>query len=185
MCWIVDSRETLHGVHCRAVCNTPAASAIQRSSRFRGRQQAPPIGRSSHMECERAQELYVDHLAGRLDSATGRDVQSHITGCALCRAETDRLAEMWSALGELPAPVVDAGRVERVSRLADAAAMRRASRAPELVRTPRRAAIVATLAVAASAAAFVAGLRLGGRTDPIHGGPSATVAASAASSLAG
>ena len=137
------------------------------------------------MECERAQELYVDHLAGRLDTATGRDVRSHITGCALCRAETDRLAEMWSALGELPAPVVDAGRVERVSRLADAAAMRRASRAPELVPAPRRAAIVATLAVAASAAAFVAGLRLGGRTDPIDRDTAASVAASVASSPAG
>ena len=137
------------------------------------------------MECERAQELYVDHLAGRLDSATGRDVQSHITGCALCRAETDRLSEMWSALGELPAPVGDGGRVERVSRLADAAAMRRAADAPGSMRTRRRGAIVATLALAASAAAFVAGLRVGGRADPIDRGPSATVAASAASSPAG
>lgn len=54
------------------------------------------------MTCEKAQEKFADYLTGDLDAACRRRVQSHIAGCAACRADLENLTMVWAKLGVLP-----------------------------------------------------------------------------------
>jgi len=68
------------------------------------------------MECERVREEFIERLTGTLDVDTARAVDNHIAGCAACRAETERLSELWSELGSLRASA-PTGAGARVGRL--------------------------------------------------------------------
>jgi hypothetical protein len=128
------------------------------------------------MECERVREEFTERLTGSLDAERAKVVDEHVAGCSACKAETDRLSELWKELGTLRAPAASgaAGRVERLidarthgaSGVNAAAAPARGARARRLV--------VGTLAVAAS---LVLGLVLGrssARTPGIASNDAAT-----------
>jgi len=68
------------------------------------------------MECERIREEFVERLTGTLDPARLRAIDDHLSGCAACRAETERLRELWAELATLnvPAAASGAGRIERM-----------------------------------------------------------------------
>ena len=68
------------------------------------------------MECERIREEFVERLTGTLDPARFRAIDDHLSGCAACRAETERLRELWAELATLnvPAAASGAGRIERM-----------------------------------------------------------------------
>ena len=53
------------------------------------------------MSCEAMQENLVRRLAGDLSADESRELESHLAGCADCRAEAATLAALWSGLGEL------------------------------------------------------------------------------------
>jgi hypothetical protein len=122
------------------------------------------------MDCERVRDEFIERLTGTLDSDRATAIDEHIAGCAGCRAETDRLREMWSELGGLAVPVAT-GAGARVARLVDA-------RKPGPAR--RRAIRSAVLTVGAVAASVVAGVALGKRsvaTIPPSATPEAPLAA--------
>jgi|RhiMetdeSRZDD1v2_1073273.scaffolds.fasta_scaffold219125_4 hypothetical protein len=100
------------------------------------------------MECERVREEFVERLTGTLDPERSRAIDQHIAGCAACRAETDRLGELWGELGTLRAPAAS-GAAGRVSRLIEARAGTAAGPVASLQDPIRRIAVVA-LALAAS-----------------------------------
>lgn len=68
------------------------------------------------MDCERVREEFVERLTGSLDPERSRAIDEHIAGCAACRAETDRMRELWTELGALTVGTASgsAGRVERM-----------------------------------------------------------------------
>jgi hypothetical protein len=68
------------------------------------------------MECERVREEFVERLTGTLDPERSRAIDNHIASCPGCRAETERMRELWSELGTLrvAAPSGAAGRVGRL-----------------------------------------------------------------------
>ena len=68
------------------------------------------------MECEHIREEFVERLTGTLDPARLRAIDDHLNGCAACRAETERLRELWAELATLnvPAGASGAGRIERM-----------------------------------------------------------------------
>src|SRR6188508_1293345 len=68
------------------------------------------------MECERIREEFVERLTGTLDPARFRVIDDHLIGCAACRAETERLRELWAELAtlKLPAGASGAGHIERM-----------------------------------------------------------------------
>jgi hypothetical protein len=68
------------------------------------------------MDCERVREEFVERLTGSLDQERSRAIDEHISGCAACRAETDRMRELWTELGALNVATASgsAGRVERM-----------------------------------------------------------------------
>ena len=107
------------------------------------------------MECERVREEFVERLTGSLDAERSRAIDQHLAGCVACRAETDRLREIWGELGALRVgePTGAAG---RVSRLADARGGRPATEVPA---RPRRPAVA--LAAVALAASLVIGVAIG------------------------
>ncbi|HZT41746.1 MAG TPA: zf-HC2 domain-containing protein [Chthonomonadaceae bacterium] len=57
------------------------------------------------MQCEHAQELFSDYLAGEMDRALAVSMENHLAACAVCREEVAGLRRVWSALDEMP--VVD------------------------------------------------------------------------------
>ena len=71
------------------------------------------------MDCERVREEFVERLTGSLDSGRSRAIDEHIAGCAACRAETDRMRELWTELGALTVPAAS-GASARVERMIDA-----------------------------------------------------------------
>ena len=71
------------------------------------------------MDCERVREEFVERLTGSLDLDRSRAIDEHIAGCAACRAETDRMRELWTELGALTAPAAS-GSAARVERMIDA-----------------------------------------------------------------
>jgi hypothetical protein len=73
------------------------------------------------MECERVREEFVERLTGTLDPARDEAIDRHLTGCAACRAETERMREIWSELGSLRAAPA-AGGAARIARLVGARA---------------------------------------------------------------
>ena len=110
------------------------------------------------MDCERVREEFVERLIGSLDSARSRMVDEHVAGCAACRAETDRMRELWTELGTLTvAPA--SGSASRVERLVDARSRQAAGGGPNPPRwwtAPRTA-----TAAAALAAMLVVGVLIG------------------------
>ena len=68
------------------------------------------------MECERIREEYVERLTGTLSPERSMAVDQHLATCAACRAETERMRELWTELGTLRVPAGSgaAGRIERM-----------------------------------------------------------------------
>ena len=68
------------------------------------------------MECEHVREEFIERLTGTLDADRASAIDQHLAGCPACRAETERLTEMWKELGQLhvPAPTGARGRIERL-----------------------------------------------------------------------
>jgi hypothetical protein len=64
------------------------------------------------MNCERANELFADYVAGCLDATVRAEVDSHLTACASCREESGSLQALWTKLALLPelepGPALDA-----------------------------------------------------------------------------
>jgi hypothetical protein len=54
------------------------------------------------MRCQDLQEWIPDFLAGNLTPENSRLLESHLAGCAGCRAQLEQARSIWSALGELP-----------------------------------------------------------------------------------
>ncbi len=102
------------------------------------------------MECEHVREEFIERLTGTLDADRALAIDQHLAGCPACRAETERLTEMWKELGQLriPAPTGAGGRIER---LIDARA-RSGTAAPRRDERALRFTLVGSLAVAASLA---------------------------------
>jgi hypothetical protein len=102
------------------------------------------------MECERVREEFIERLTGTLDADRASAIDQHLAGCPACRAETERLTEMWRELGQLriPAPTGAGGRIER---LIDARAQS-GTAAPSRERRALRFTLIGSLAVAASLA---------------------------------
>jgi len=129
------------------------------------------------MDCEHVREEFVERLTGTLDAERSRAVDDHIAGCAACRAETDRMREMWSELGALNAPTPSGG-AGRIERLIDARARGAVvPAATEPARLSRRRAIrTATLTVGSVAASLLLGLALGRKVSTVAPDSSATAA---------
>jgi hypothetical protein len=102
------------------------------------------------MECERVREEFIERLTGTLDADRASAIDQHLAGCLACRAETERLTEMWKELGQLrvPTPTGAGGRIER---LIDARAQS-GSAAPSREGRALRFTLIGSLAVAASLA---------------------------------
>ena len=66
------------------------------------------------MDCSRARELMVPHLAGSAAQAEWESLRQHLRVCASCRAEADGLVQTWNALAALPDDQVPAGVWERI-----------------------------------------------------------------------
>ena len=117
------------------------------------------------MECERVREEFVERLTGTLDPARARAVDEHIAGCSACRAETDRLREMWQELGALtPAPAT--GAAGRVERLIDARARSMGASAGGATQPKTRTSLFPRVALTttAIAASLLVGLLAGRRS---------------------
>jgi hypothetical protein len=54
------------------------------------------------MDCERANELFAEHLTGTLDDSRGAELRVHLANCPECSREADRLSATWRMLGLLP-----------------------------------------------------------------------------------
>jgi predicted anti-sigma-YlaC factor YlaD len=54
------------------------------------------------MQCNQAQELFSDHIAGHLDPALNLSVENHLRTCEACRTESIGLCRLWSSLDALP-----------------------------------------------------------------------------------
>jgi hypothetical protein len=54
------------------------------------------------MDCERANELFAEHLLGMLEESKGAELRVHLADCGECRREADRLSATWRMLGLLP-----------------------------------------------------------------------------------
>lgn len=105
------------------------------------------------MECERVREEFVERLTGRLDAERSRAIDYHLAGCAACRAETERMRELWTELGTLRVPAAG-GAAGRIGRLVDA-------RASGVAPPPPAANGNAVPRVLISAAALAASLLIG------------------------
>ena len=118
------------------------------------------------MECERVREEFVERLTGTLDPARARAIDEHIAGCSACRAETDRLREMWLELGALaPAPAA-AGAASRVERRIDARARTVGASTVGTTQAKGRASLFprAALTTTAIAASLLVGVLAGRRS---------------------
>ena len=71
------------------------------------------------MECERVREEFVERLTGNLSAERSRAIDDHLAGCSACRAETERMRELWAELGTLRMPA-SGGAAGRVGRLIEA-----------------------------------------------------------------
>ncbi|HEX9189354.1 MAG TPA: zf-HC2 domain-containing protein [Vicinamibacteria bacterium] len=70
------------------------------------------------MDCRRAEELFSDHLEGTLHPILRRELDSHLDGCADCRALRAALGEAVEALRALPEVEAPSGLAERAAALA-------------------------------------------------------------------
>jgi hypothetical protein len=71
------------------------------------------------MECERIREEYVERLTGTLSPERSIAIDQHLATCAACRAETERMRELWTELGTLKV-AAGSGAASRVARMIDA-----------------------------------------------------------------
>ena len=110
------------------------------------------------MECDRVREEFVERLTGTLDPERSNAIDEHLAGCAACRAETDRMCEMWNELGTLRPPAAS-GAAGRISHLIEARGRGAASSTGRRVPGPWIA--VSTAALAAS---LVLGVAIGRRS---------------------
>ena len=111
------------------------------------------------MECERIREEYVERLTGTLSPERSMAVDQHLATCAACRAETERMRELWAELGTLKV-AVGSGAAVRVGRMIDAR-----GRPPET--TERRGIAIrwpAVISAFALAASLLLGMVLGRRS---------------------
>ncbi len=80
------------------------------------------------MSCERARELFTDHLEGRLDPSLRQVLHDHLVTCAACAALRAAFGEVVDTLRSTPELPVPLGLVERVieatRRLPRASALR-------------------------------------------------------------
>jgi hypothetical protein len=113
------------------------------------------------MDCERVREEFVDRLTGTLSPDRSTAIDEHLAGCAACRAETERLRELWTELGTLRAPA-GGGAGGRVARLIDT---RNAAEARDTRATATRRSTRALLAVGALAASLLVGVVVGRRME--------------------
>ncbi|HUQ82382.1 MAG TPA: YciI family protein [Gemmatimonadaceae bacterium] len=110
------------------------------------------------MDCERVRDEFIERLTGTLHPHRATAIDEHIAGCAACRAETDRMREMWSELGALAVPAAS-GAGGRVGRLIDARKQRE--------QTPARRLALRAALLTAVAASVSAGIVLGRRSAAI------------------
>jgi hypothetical protein len=114
------------------------------------------------MECERVREEYVERLRGTLSPERSIAVDQHLATCAACRAETERMRELWTELGTLKV-AAGSGAAGRVERMIEARA-----RGPEKVAIAGAAfrpfGARAALSALALAASVLLGVVLGRRT---------------------
>lgn len=110
------------------------------------------------MECERVREEFVERLTGTLDAERSRAVDDHLAGCSACRAETERMRELWAELGTLrvPAPGGASGRVGRLIEARGRGSAPRSAASSTLV--PR-----VLMAAGALAASLMIGVMIGRR----------------------
>jgi hypothetical protein len=73
------------------------------------------------MDCQRAEELFSDHLEGTLHEILRSELDTHLAGCAECRGLRSAFAEVVGALHAVPEFEPPVGLAERV---ADAARRR-------------------------------------------------------------
>jgi len=57
------------------------------------------------MKCEQVREQFPDYLTGEVATASQKDIDAHLAGCAECRAELSSLNAIWSKLASLPQEV--------------------------------------------------------------------------------
>jgi hypothetical protein len=55
------------------------------------------------MQCQHAQELYSDYVAGQLDRALVVTIDNHLSQCSSCREELVGFRRVWTNLDEMPA----------------------------------------------------------------------------------
>jgi hypothetical protein len=65
------------------------------------------------MRCEEAVVDIGSSLTGELEPEAEARLREHLAGCAACRAEHDRLSDLWVQLGELPGDVPDEAAMQR------------------------------------------------------------------------
>jgi hypothetical protein len=127
------------------------------------------------MDCERVREEFIERLTGTLDAEQSKAVDEHVAGCAACRAETDRMRELWTELGALGvAPA--SGSANRIERLIDA---RSRQLVPHTLSAPPRFGRRAAFSVVAVAASLFVGVLLGrswstAASNPVAPAPVAT-----------
>jgi hypothetical protein len=70
------------------------------------------------MDCQRAEELFSDHLEGSLHQILGAELERHLASCESCRELRETLAEVVAALRSAPELEAPSGLAERVARAA-------------------------------------------------------------------
>jgi len=56
------------------------------------------------MRCRRARKMVSRRMDGALSSLDEAELERHLTGCASCRTQSDRLLSSWNALTRLEGP---------------------------------------------------------------------------------
>jgi hypothetical protein len=70
------------------------------------------------MDCQRARELFSDHLDGSLHEILAAELERHVAACAECRALRGALTEVMEALRSTPELEAPPGLAERAARAA-------------------------------------------------------------------
>ena len=70
----------------------------------------------SNSQCELVRDAIPDFVAGRLPGADSASVQSHLDGCAECRAEAELVGLLFAARPTVPAGLVESLEVQARSR---------------------------------------------------------------------
>jgi hypothetical protein len=70
------------------------------------------------MDCQRAEELFSDHLEGSLHQILGAELERHLASCESCRQLREAVAEVVEALRSAPELEAPTGLAERAARAA-------------------------------------------------------------------